>query len=270
MIVSSSSKFRLLDCPELWRYRHLLVMLVIRDVVGKYRQSVLGVAWAIILPLTQTATVVLTLGKIADLGPSGHKYGLFVFIALVPWNYFTRALQNSGQSLLNNQTLLTKVYFPRLILPLSGVIAALLDFAICLAILVAWLMISSTGLSPRLLAIPVIILYTSFVAISLGLWTTTLSIKYRDIAFILPACIQLGLFITPVMFSLDKLAVDQRSFFWLNPLCSVVEAFRWAILPDYPTPPLRFVLVSITATAVVLLSGLVLFRRMETTIVDII
>ena len=258
-----------IDFKELWRYHELLGMLILREVRGRYRQSALGFTWAFIPPLVQMFIFTIIFGNVAKLGPDGVPYPIFCYAALLPWTYFSRALTGAGQSLLAQRNLLTKVYFPRLILPLTGVAAALIDFVIAfvvMVVLMVWF-----GLVPgwEIIMLPFFIVIAVLTAFGVGMWLTALSVKYRDIKFATPFLVQTWMFITPVIFSVDKIPDKYQVLLWMNPMTGVIEGFRWSLLGQ-PHPNWQLMILSLGIVFIFLVIGAFYFKQMERTFADII
>lgn len=270
-VITPPSGFPSINFRELWHYRDLVFMLIKRDVWGKYRQSVLGFTWAFVPPLAQMIVFTVVFGEMGKMGPDGDTpYYLFSFAALLPWNYFNRAMTTSGNSLIASKSLISKVYFPRLVLPLTGVIGSLIDFAIGFVVLIALFLISGVFPSLRILTLPAFLLLALVTVLAISLWLTALSVKYRDVAFIIPFALQLWMFLTPIVFSLDKVPERFRVYAWLNPMTGVVEGFRWSLISTYPAPNWQYMAISLGIMIVVLITGLYYFRHTEDTFADII
>jgi len=254
---------------ELWQYRSLMGLLAWRDVKVRYRQAILGVAWAVLQPAMQTILLTFVFSRLAGFSDSQVPYSLVVLSGLLPWQFFSNAFSNSGGSLLQNSHLVTKVYFPRLVIPLSSLAVALIDSAIVLVLTMsyaAWL-----GIMPgwQLLALPLFMLPLLMITLGCGLWSTVLTIKYRDFRFITPFLIQAGLFITPVGFRTGGLG-PWKLLLELNPLTGPVEGFRWCLLGSGPFPSMISLGVSFAGGFLALISGLVYFRHSEKQFADII
>jgi lipopolysaccharide transport system permease protein len=259
-----------LDLRELWSYRELGYFLVWRDIKVRYKQTVFGAAWAIIQPFLLMVVFSLFLGRINGIAPAGVPYPLFAFAGLVPWTLFSQSLVGSSNSLVASANLIQKVYFPRLLLPISAIGACLLDFAIAMVVLV--LMMLYFGFVPAL-AIVWLVPLTALAAISalsVGVLLSALNVRYRDIRYAVPFLIQLWLFASPVAYSAELIPAEWRALYELNPMAGVLEGFRWALLGQGGTPPLETVVVSSMVTVGVLLIGLVYFRRVEQTFADVI
>lgn len=257
---------------DLWRYRELLGFLAWRDIKVRYKQAVLGAAWAIVQPAVQTVLLTFVFHKLARM-PGGdfsdRQYPLLVLSGLLPWQLFSGAFSGAGSSLVSNANLISKVYFPRLIVPLSAVAVAVIDMAVLLAIALPYALFEGVMPSWQLLLLPVFILGTMIIALGAGLWITALTVKYRDFRFISPFILQLGVFVTPIGFRSDMLP-NWRDWLALNPLTSMVEGFRWCLLGGRTDFSLRGLLVATAVTAVMLLSGLWYFRKTERQFADVI
>ncbi len=254
---------------DLWRYRELLGFLAWRDVKVRYKQAVLGIAWAVVQPAVQTVLLTFVFGKLARMPDGGVPYPLLVLTGLLPWQLFSSAFSGAGNSLVGNAHLISKVYFPRLAIPLSALAVALVDFAVLLALTLPAIFISGVMPTWRLLLLPAFILATLLIALGAGLWITALTVKYRDFRFITPFLLQIGLFATPVGYRTDLLP-NWRALLALNPLTGVVNGFRWCLLGnelDFYGPGL---IVSLVITALLLATGLWFFRATERQFADII
>lgn len=261
-----------LDFGELWRYRDLLLMLVWRNAFLRYKQSVVGVGWALIRPLLSMLVFTVIFGRLAGMPSDGMPYPLFTYAALLPWTYFAGCLGGSAASLVGGAHVLTKVYFPRLILPLSELFTGLIDFLVSLAvlaILMVWYRSSVTVSWPGLALLPLFMLAAMATALAFGLWLTALSVRYRDIQQLMPFVIQIWFFLTPVVYPASLLPPAWRLVYSLNPMTGVVTGFRWALLGGAPPDWAGFGL-GLGVTAAVLAGGLCYFRRTERTLVDII
>ncbi|OHE85954.1 MAG: phosphate ABC transporter permease [Verrucomicrobia bacterium RIFCSPLOWO2_12_FULL_64_8] len=254
---------------DLWRYRELLWFLAWRDIKVRYKQTALGVAWAVIQPAVQTVLLTFVFSKLARMPDGGLPYPLLVLAGLLPWQLFSTAFSSAGNSLVTNSHLVTKVYFPRLIVPLSALAVALIDLAILLVITLPIAAILGVPPSWRLLLLPAFIAAALLIALGAGLWITALTVKYRDFRFITPFLLQVGLFVTPVGFRTDYLP-NWRDLLALNPLTGVVNGFRWCLLngdTDFYGPGFA---VSLIMAAVLVVTGLWYFRRTERQFADVI
>jgi lipopolysaccharide transport system permease protein len=254
---------------ELWEFRELLFFLTWRDIKVRYKQAALGVAWAILQPLITMVIFSVIFGRLANLPSEGVPYPVYSFVALLPWQLFAGALARIGISLVTNTNLITKVYFPRLLVPLSAVGSALFDFAISFVILMLMMLFYRIHLTWAILALPFLILFAIVTAVAVGLWFAALNVQYRDIQFALPFIIQAWMYASPVAYSSELIPPG----FWhviynLNPMVGVIDGFRWALLGTAP-PDILF-LVSVAAVIVILISGLMYFKKMEEFFADIV
>jgi lipopolysaccharide transport system permease protein len=258
-----------LGLQNLWEYRELLYFLVWRDIKVRYKQTVLGAAWAILQPFLTMVVFSIFFGRLARVPSDGLPYPLFAYTALLPWQLFAQALTGSGNSLVANQQLITKVYFPRLVIPISATLSGLVDFCIAFLVLVGMMFYYKIVPTAAVLTLPLFLLLAIATALGVGLWLSALNVKYRDVRHTIPFLTQFWLFATPIAYSSSLVPKWIRPFYGLNPMAGVVEGFRWALLGKKEGPgPL--VLVSALAVVVLLVGGLVYFRRMEKTFADII
>jgi lipopolysaccharide transport system permease protein len=252
---------------DLWRFRELFYILSWRDIKVRYKQTVLGAAWSIIRPLLTTIVFTVVFNKIAKLqNPGNAPYALMVFAGMLPWQFFSNALSESSNSLIGNANLITKVYFPRMIIPASSVITSMVDFAISFLILVAMCCWYQYLPSWHIIFLPLFILIAFFCAFGVGLYLTAVNVKYRDFRYIIPFIIQFGLYITPVGFSSSVVGERWKFLYSLNPMVGVIDGFRWCILGD--SMSISSLLISLTTTLLFLILGLFYFRKMEKTFAD--
>ena len=254
---------------ELWEYRDLLRLLTWRDIKVRYKQTLLGAGWAILQPLLTMLVFSLFFGRLAKVPSDGLPYPIFAFAALVPWGFFSGSLSQSSNSLVGNANMIRKVYFPRLIIPMACSLSALVDMAI--AFLVLLLFMVAYGIAPtwNVFWLPALVLLCLVTSLGAGLWLSALSVRYRDVRYVLPFILQFWLFATPIAYSSTLLDQPWRTVYGLNPMVGVVEGFRWALLGT-DTAPGMMIGVSATAALLLLLSGVFYFRRMEATFADII
>lgn len=260
--------WRPLELAEFWRYRELLWFLTLRELQVRYRQMALGAAWAVIQPLMTMVVFTVFFGYLGGFRSQSDKpYAILTFCALLPWQLFATALAQIGNSLVANERLLTKVYFPRLIIPVAPVLASLVDFAIGLLVLLGMMLFY--GLTPHwgILLLPAFVVFAVLAALAPGLWLSALNVEYRDVRATIPFLTQFWLFITPVAYPITVVPERWRTLYAVNPMVGVVEGFRWAIL-GAPRPPVVPMLVSGAVTALMLVGGLYFFRRMEKTFAD--
>lgn len=254
---------------ELWQYRELVYFLTWRDIKVRYKQTVLGVAWAVIQPLFIALTLSLFLGKLAKVPSDGIPYPVFAYVAMVPWQLFSQALTEASNSLVANDRLITKVYFPRMAIPLAAVMGGLVEFAIALFVLIPFLAHYRIVPTATVLAAPLFVLLAALVAFGAGLWLSALNVQYRDVRYTVNFLIQLWFLATPVAYPTSVVPERWRALYGLNPMVGVIEGFRWALLGAGEVPR-HLLVVSVAATAAILGSGLYYFRRMEDSFADVI
>lgn len=258
-----------LDLKELWRYRELIFFLTWRDIKVRYKQAVLGIAWAVLQPLLTVAVFSVIFGNLLNTPSQGIPYPLFSLSALLPWQLFATALQRSSVSLVGNANLLTKIYFPRLAIPLSSVIAALVDFLVSFVVLLGVMAYYRYWPGWNMLWLPLLMLLALLTAMSVGLWLSALNVQYRDIQHMVPFIVQVWMYASPIVYPIDTIPAGiWRSLYGLNPMTGVIQGFRWALLGG--TPPDATMLISVGVVLVLFVSGLFYFRRMEKTFADIV
>lgn len=258
-----------LKVKELWEFRELLFFLVWRDIKVRYKQTALGVAWAIIQPVMTMIVFSIFFGKLAKLSSDGVPYPIFSFAALVPWTLFSNGLTQATNSIVSSSNLIKKVYFPRLIIPMATVLAGVVDFVLAFGVLILMMMFYGIFPTINIVWIPVFILIAVIASLAISLWLSALNVEYRDVKYIIPFITQIWLFATPIAYSSSLLSEPWRTVYGLNPMVGVVEGFRWALLGT-ETQPGWMVLVSAIASLILLISGAFYFRRMEKTFADII
>jgi homopolymeric O-antigen transport system permease protein len=258
-----------LKLRELWEYRELLHFLAWRDVKVRYKQTLLGGAWAIIQPLSAMVVFSLIFGRLAKMPSDGVPYPIFSLAALVPWTFFANGLSHVSNSLVGSANLIKKVYFPRLVMPIAAVLAGLIDFLLAFVVLLA--MMFYYGLVPTLNALwlPMLLLLALVAALGAGLWLAAMNVQFRDVRYIVPFLIQLWLFATPIVYPSNLLSEPWRTLYGLNPMAGVVEGFRWALLGT-DTAPGPMVVVSGLVALGLLIGGVFYFRRLEKTFADVV
>ncbi|MEQ1730667.1 MAG: ABC transporter permease [Vicinamibacterales bacterium] len=254
---------------ELWEYRSLLYLLVWREVKVRYKQTALGVAWAVIQPVMTMTVFSIFFGRLGGMPSDGFPYPVFAYCALLPWQLFSFAMTEASNSLVANQRLVSKVYFPRLVLPMASVVVGLVDFGISFGVLAA--MMAYYGIMPgvAILTLPLWTLLAVGTALSMGLWLSALNVQYRDVRYTLPFFTQLWMFATPVAYSSSLVPPMWRTLYGLNPMVGVVEGFRWALLGS-TTSPGSIVAVSVAAVIMLMTGGLFYFRKTERTFADVV
>ena len=258
-----------LDFAEMWAYRELLYFFVWRDIKVRYKQTVIGAGWAILQPFATMVVFTLFFGVLAKLPPSGVPYPIFFYCALLPWTYFAGALTGATNSVVENQRLITKVYFPRILLPLAAVISGLVDFAIAFVMLLAMAFYYGIVPTAAALLLPALLLLAILTALAAGLWLSALNAIYRDVRYVMPFLVQFWMFASPVAYPSTLVPEQWRWIYGLNPMAGVIEGFRWAIAGQGQAPGL-LILVSTGVVLVMLIGGLLYFRRMEGTVADVV
>lgn len=253
---------------DLWAYRELLFFLTWRDIVVRYKQTVLGVAWAVIQPFFTMVVFSIFFGRLAGVPSDDVAYPIFTYVALLPWNYFAASLGGSANSLVGNANLIRKVYFPRLVIPIASVISGLVDFAIAFIVLLGMMVYYGIWPTKAVFLLPLFLLLALVTALGVGMWFSALNVKFRDVRYIIPFLTQFWMFATPVVYPSSLLDEPWRTLYGLNPMVGVVEGFRWALLDT--APPGDMLLVSGLVSVVVFISGIFYFRRMENTFADIV
>lgn len=255
---------------DLWRYRELFYFLAWRDILVRYKQTAVGVAWALVRPLLTMVVFTVVFGKLGKFPSGGVPYPIMVFAAMLPWQFFANALTEASGSLIGNANLISKVYFPRLIIPTAAVLTSFVDFLISGAILAALMVWYRFLPGWRLLTLPLFVAMAFAAAMGIGLWLTALNVKYRDFRYLVPFVVQFGLYISPVGFSSSVVPQKWRLLYSLNPLVGVIDGFRWAILGGGATIDWPSFLLSCTLVLLLLVIGVGYFRRTEKTFADVI
>lgn len=255
---------------DLWRYRELFYFFAWKDILVRYKQTVVGVAWAVIRPLLLMVIFTFVFKRVINLPGDGVPYQLTAYVGILAWTFFSMSLQESGTSLVSNANLISKIYFPRLVIPASAVITALLDFLVASALLVILFLWFDYAPSTHIVALPLFIALAFAAAIGGGLWLSALMVRYRDIRFVIPFIVQFGLYVSPVWFKTSQIPEQWRLYYSINPVVGVIDGFRWAILggPNEIYWPGMF--VSLATTALLTFSGVYYFRKSERTFADII
>ncbi len=258
-----------LNLGDLWRYRELMFFLTWRDIKVRYKQTALGVGWAILTPLVQMVVFTVIFGNLARLDSEGFPYPIFTYVALLPWQLFSKAMSDAGRSLVSNRNMLTKVYFPRLLIPFSTQLSGLVDFGIAFLILVAMMVYYGIAPTANIWALPLFLLLALVTALGVGLWFSAMNVHYRDIGYVLPFLTEVWKYLTPVAYSAQYVTGPWQFVYALNPMAGVVQGFRWAILGTELGPDAALTLgISTTVSLLVFVSGLFYFRRMERTFAD--
>ena len=267
--IASSRPWFSLRLRELWTYRELLYFFVWRDVKIRYKQTAIGAAWAVLQPLLTMLVFSLFFGRLAKLPSNGLPYPIFYYCALLPWSYFATALQNATNVVVEQQRLITKIYFPRLVLPVSAVLSGLVDFAVAFGLLIVLMLYYHIAPGRAVLLLPGFLLLALVTALAFGLWLSALNAIYRDVRYVVPFLIQLWMFASPVVYSTSLVPLSWRWIYGLNPMAGVIEGFRWS-LTRQGLPPGPLFAASACGVVLVLAGGLFYFRRMEGTVADIV
>jgi lipopolysaccharide transport system permease protein len=266
--VSAGDRARLLDLRDLWSYRELLYFLAWRDVKVRYKQTLLGAAWAILQPVASMLVFTLFFGKLARIPADGVPYPIFVYAGLLPWTFFANAVAASGDSLVANSSLITKVYFPRVLIPGAAVTAGLVDFAISAAVLLVMMPFYAMGMSWRMLLTAPLLVLTALLALAFGMWFAALNVRYRDVRYAIPFAIQLWMFVTPVIYPVSLVPAGWRWLLYLNPMSGFIEGYRGALLGrDFDWAGM---LIATAATIAMLGYSAYAFRQMERSFADFV
>lgn len=273
IIIQPTHGWASLQLQALWEYRELLYFLAWREIKVRYKQTMLGVLWILIQPIVTMIVFSLLFGQLLNVSSGDVPYPVFNFVALLPWNYFSSSLTKSSNSLVGSAQLITKVYFPRLLIPLSSVLSGLLDFAIAFLVLIGLMVFYGLAPTPAIVLLPAFLLLAMATALGFSLWLSALNVRYRDINYLIPFLIQIWMYATPVVYGSTLIPEEYRFLLALNPMTAVVEGFRWALLgpgvASVQLPPHLYA-ASIAIALVALVTGAYFFRRTERTFADII
>jgi lipopolysaccharide transport system permease protein len=260
---------------ELWEYRELLYFFAWRDVKVRYKQTLLGASWAVLQPLLTMLIFTIFFGRMAGIGSEGAPYPIFSYAGLLPWTFFAQGLGGSSNSLVGAATLLKKVYFPRLIVPLSAVLSGVVDFAVAFLVLIGMMVWYGVRPGPEVVLLPLLLLLAAGAALGAGLWLSALNVEYRDVRYVMPFFVQLLLFVTPVIYPASKVVRKLEAMglpgwlYGLNPMVGVIHGFRWALLGSQ-LRPWDLLAVGTAVTVLLVAGGLFYFRRMERTFADVV
>ena len=268
-IIAAAPKWRMIDFKELWEYRELLFILAIREVKLRYRQTFLGVAWVILQPLITTVIFTFVFGRLLGAGSEDVQFELFAFAGLIPWNVFSQSLQRGGVSLTRDIRLVTRIFFPRVIIPIANALSTLVDFGVSLLMLIIILIIYRVPILPSMLSLPLLLIITMLLSIGVGVIFAALNVYYRDFTYVLPFVITVWMYASPLAYS-SKLIPDNMSWIYkLNPLVGIIDGFRWAIFRtiDFPLNSLTYSLIT---SLLIFFIGMFTFRRLERSFADVI
>lgn len=259
-----------LRLQEIWEFRELLYFLLWRDLKVRYKQTALGAAWAIIQPFMTMVVFSLFFGRLARVPSDGIPYPIFTYTALVPWTFFANGLNQSSNSLVGSAHLITKVYFPRLTIPVASVLSGILDFSIAFAVLLLMMFYYDISITAQALWMPFFFLLALMTALGVGLWLSAVNVKFRDVRYVVPFLIQFWMFATPIAYPSSLLSEPWRTVYAINPMVGVVEGFRWSLLGSTASAPGTMTLISFAMSFFVLISGAFYFRRMEKSFADVV
>ena len=267
--IEPSRGWEALDLRGVWEYRELVWFLIWRDIKVRYKQASLGIAWAVIQPVMTMLVFTLIFDRLAQLPSDGLPYPVFTFTALLPWQLFSGALTGSANSVVNSASLVSKVYFPRLVIPIASVMATLVDFSISFGVLLGLMAWYGISLRLAVVVLPLLVMLALTIALAVGLWAAALNVRYRDVRHVMPFVVQFWLLASPVAYSTSLITSPiWRAVYSLNPMVGVIEGFRWAVLGS--APPSVLVVPSVLVTGVLLVGGLFFFRRTEASFADVI
>lgn len=269
ILIKPSKGWVSLKLEEVWEYRELLYFLAWRDIKVRYKQTVLGVSWAIIQPFFSMIIFSVFFGGLAQIPSDGIPYPIFTYAALVPWTFFANGLRQSTESLVSGANLLKKVYFPRLVMPIAAVLSGLVDFTLAFILLLAMMLFFGVVPTAAIVWLPLLLLLGLITSLGAGMWLTAMNAQFRDVRYVVPFLIQAWMFATPIVYPSSLLSEPWRTLYGINPMVGVIEGFRWALL-GIDTQPGPIILVSALVSIVLLISGAFYFRRMEKTFADVI
>jgi lipopolysaccharide transport system permease protein len=267
--IQPSSGWVALKLRELWEYRELLYFLAMRDIHVRYKQTVLGAAWAIIQPFFTMVVFSLFFGRLAGIPSDGVPYPIFSYAALVPWTFFANGLGQASDSLANSSALITKVYFPRLTIPIAKALAGVVDFVLAFLVLLGMMIYYGMAPTINILWLPLLLVLALAASLGVGLWLSAMNAQFRDVRYLVPFLTQLWMFCTPVAYPSSLLPEPWRTVYGINPMVGVVEGFRWALLGTQTAPGLMIIASSLVTMAI-LVGGAFYFRRMEKTFADVV
>ena len=269
LIIKPVEGWRAIDFRELWAYRELLYFLVWREIKVRYKQTVLGAAWAVIQPFFTMVVFSVFFGTLAGVPSDGIPYPIFAYSALLPWQMFENGINKAGASLVSGRNLLTKVYFPRITVPLAPILASFVDFLLAFVVLIGMMVYYGMRPTSAIWTLPLFLLLTMITAIGVGLWTAALNVAYRDVGYLIPFVMRVWFFITPITYASSIVPEQYRFLYSLNPMVGVVEGFRWAML-GVGNPPTSIFIGAIVISVILMITGALYFRRMERTFADVV
>ena len=268
--IRSTSGWVPLDLHELWEYRELLYFLIWRDIKVRYKQTILGAGWAIIQPLFTMLIFSLFFGQLAHIPSDNFPYPIFSYAALVPWTFFANGLTNSANSLVGESNLIKKIYFPRLVLPISSILSGSVDFVLAFIVLLIMMLMYGIVPTTAIIWLPFLLLLALVTGLGVSLWLSAMNVQFRDIRYAIPFFVQAWMYATPIAYPSSLLSEPWRTIYAINPMVGVVEGFRWALLGGVQTAPGPMIIVSALVSISVLISGIFYFRRMEDSFADVV
>jgi homopolymeric O-antigen transport system permease protein len=269
IVIEPRRKLLDIDLRAIWEYRELLYFLVWRDLKVRYRQTIIGIGWVVLQPVMTMVVFTAVFGNFAKVPSDGVPYPIFAYSALLPWNLFAASLTRGSNSVVGNAQLISKIYFPRLLLPLSGVLSPIVDFAISFVIFIAMMIWFQTAPTWGVLALPLLLVLVLLTALAVGLWLSALNVRYRDVGYAIPFVVQLWLFASPVAYPVSLVPEKWRLLYSLNPMAGVIEGFRWALLGKQ-SPDFGVIIMSLLMVVALLIPGVIFFKHTERTFADIV
>jgi len=268
-LIKPSKGWGSLNLRELWIYRELVYFLTWRDLKVRYKQTALGAGWAVLQPVLSMVVFTIFFGQLLNVPSEGVPYPIFSYAALLPWGVFAKALNDTGRSLVSNRSMLTKIYFPRMVIPLASVFSSLADFLIAFVVMLGLMYYYQIAPTSNIWTLPLFLLLAVITALGVGLWLSAMNVLYRDIGYMIPYITQLWFYLTPIVYPASKVPEQWQFFYALNPMVGVVEGFRWALLgtADAPSP---MIAVSAFISLALFVTGMFYFRRMERTFADMV
>jgi lipopolysaccharide transport system permease protein len=254
---------------EIWEYRELLYFLALRDISARYKQAVLSIAWAVVQPLFTMVVFSVLLGTWARMASDNLPYPLFAFTALVLWTFFANGVQQGANSLVSNANLVTKVYFPRVVIPMAGIVVGTLDFIIAFLVLLGLMAVYHVPLTLNFVFLPIFLLLAVVIMLGVSLWLAALNVQYRDVRYIVPFLVQVWLYLTPVVYPTSQISESLHTIYRLNPMTNAIEGFRWALIGTVPPQPIMLAL-SFLMAFVLLISGAMYFQQVEQSFADLV
>jgi lipopolysaccharide transport system permease protein len=267
-IIRPARAWEMPNFQEMWAYRELLFILALRDIKVRYKQSAIGILWAVVQPVMSMVVFTLLFGRLAKIPSDGLPYAVFTFVALVPWQLFQRALTQASLSMVNLNSMMSKIYFPRLFAPLASILSGIVDFLIAFAVLLVLMAWFAVYPGIHILFLPVFVLLALLTALAVSLWLSALNVNYRDVGYALPFLAQLWMFVTPVVYPVSLVPAEWRWLVMLNPMAGVIEGFRWSLLGRAAPPDLVLVGISALAMVALLIGGLFYFNHTQMTYAD--